>query len=94
MTRDAGSRGHVQTLRVYAAAMKVHFVIVDLSEHELGFMANVLEDTLHIEEALLARPEPGTAKDATDEAPLWQQLEPQPPGTAADSTPPSVARAV
>ena len=84
----------MQTLRVYAAAMKVHFVIVDLSEHELGFMANVLEDTLHIEEALLARPEPGTAKDATDEAPLWQQLEPQPPGTAADSTPPSVARAV
>ena len=70
MTRDTGSRGHVQTLRVYAAAMKMHIVIVDLDEHELGFMAGVLEDTLRIGEALLTRPKPGTAKDATDKAPL------------------------
>ena len=40
------SRGHVQTLRVYVAAMKMHIVIVELDEHELGFMAGVLEDTL------------------------------------------------
>ena len=45
MTRDAGSRGHVEALRTYSAAMKMNIVVVELSEHELGFMAAILEAT-------------------------------------------------
>ena len=83
MTRDAGSRGHVEALRTYSAAMKMNIVVVELSEHELGFMAAILEATLVIGEALLVHPEPGTAMDVTEEAPLWQQLEPRPTSAAS-----------
>ena len=83
MTRDAGSRGHVEALRTYSAAMKMNIVVVELSEHELGFMAAILEATLEIGEALLVHPEPGTAMDVSEEAPLWQQLEPRTAGAAA-----------
>ena len=83
MTRDAGSRGHVDALRTYAAAMKMNIVVVELSEHELGFMAELLEAALEIGEALLVHPEPGTAMDVSEEAPLWQQLEPSTSSTTA-----------
>ena len=83
MTRDAGSRGHVEALRTYSAAMKMNIVVVELSEHELGFMAEILEATLEIGEALLVHPEPGTAMDVSEEAPLWQQLKPRTAGAAA-----------
>ena len=63
--------------------MKMNIIVVELSEHELGFMAEVLEATLEIGEALLVHPEPGTAMDVSEEAPLWQQLEPRTTGAAA-----------
>jgi hypothetical protein len=63
--------------------MKMNIVVVELSEHELGFMAAILEATLEIGEALLVHPEPGTAMDVTEEAPLWQQLEPCTAGATA-----------
>ena len=91
MTRDAGSRGHVEALRTYSAAMKMSIVVVELSEHELGFMAAILEATLEIGEALLVHPEPGTAMDVSDEAPLWQQLEPRTAGAAAMAEVPGFA---
>ena len=90
MTRDAGSRGHVEALRTYAAAMKMNIAVVELSEHELGFMAMILEATLEIGEALLVHPEPGTAMDVSEEAPLWQQLEARAPGAASMAVGPSV----
>ena len=90
MTRDAGSRGHVEALRTYAAAMKMNIVVVELSEHELGFMAAILEATLEIGEALLVHPEPGTAMDVSDEAPLWQQLEPRAAGATSMAVVPDV----
>ena len=90
MTRDAGSRGHVEALRTYSAAMKMNIVVVELSEHELGFMAAILEATLEIGEALLVHPEPGTAMDVSDEAPLWQQLEPRAAGAASMAVVPGV----
>jgi hypothetical protein len=90
MTRDAGSRGHVEALRTYSSAMKMNIVVVELSEHELGFMAAILEATLEIGEALLVHPEPGTAMDTSGEAPLWQQLEPRTSGAASMAAVPGV----
>ena len=58
-------------------------MVVELTAHELGFMAAILEATLDIGEALLVHPEPGTAMDVSEEAPLWQQLEPQAAGAAS-----------
>ena len=71
--------------------MKMNIVVVELSEHELEFMAEILEATLAIGEALLVHPEPGTAMDVTEEAPLWQQLEHRPVNAAATEMVPAIA---